>query len=152
MVDEAALVLVELLCRGPSLGRSGGGGEILDARPPQLRHAVELLGRPAALRQHRVGGIVQRMGLHVAPDSQDAGMPGDERTMRPAPVTLELGTREALQPAAAEDELDHRGPPLGPLAGSRPRPPEGDVACPWTMLHLLPPPPAPAPAATRPPS
>src|SRR5262249_2317967 len=85
-IDELALVLVERLRRGPSLRRAGGGGEVLDAGPPQLRDAVELLRGTAALGEHRVGGIVQRMGLHVAPYPQHAGMPGDERAMRAAPV------------------------------------------------------------------
>src|SRR5262249_33315190 len=137
VIDEAALVLVERLRRGPSLGCGGRSGELLDAGPPQLRDAIELLGRPAALGEHRIGGMVERVGLHVALDPQHAGMPGDERTVRAAPVALKLRAREVLQAAAAEDELDHRGPPLRPLAGSRPRPPEGDVACPWTMLDLV---------------
>src|SRR4029077_10680723 len=107
VVDEAALVVEQLQGGGaPVVGR-GGGGHLLGAVPPQLGGAVEGLRRAATLRQRRVHHMVERVGLHVAPDAQDGGVAPHQRPVRLAPVALELLARQRRQAPETEDELHH---------------------------------------------
>src|SRR5438552_6961593 len=134
-IDEALLVLEQLV--GGRLGLGGGERrlQVLAAVPPELRHAVVGLLRAAALAQDGVERVVHGVQLHVAPDAERLRVPADERAVDLVPVPLELPAREGGQATEGEDELQHRKPPRASLERGSSSRLSGDTR-PGSVVHM----------------
>src|SRR6266516_3823076 len=134
-IDEALLVLEQLV--GGRLGLGGGERrlQVLAAVPPELRHAVVGLLRAAALAQDGVERVVHGVQLHVAPDAERLRVPADERAVGLVPVPLELLAREGGQATDGEDELQHRKPPRASLERGSSSRLSGDTR-PGSVVHM----------------
>src|SRR4029434_2066240 len=107
-IDEALLVLQQAPPRLASLLRAARASELLNALPPHLGHAVEVVGR-AAVRAHGLAeGRAQRRDLHVTLPPQRWGQLSHEGAVRVEPVALKLLTRQMRQTAGERHAPEHK--------------------------------------------